>query len=84
MQLDSDTRRLAARISSLEDLLKQEKDRVQMKERHVDDLVRQRDQMQSEHEENLSLKKTEYDNLKRGFDELHYESENLRRNLNQK
>jgi chromosome segregation ATPase len=84
MQLDSETRRLNAKISTLEDLLKQEKDRLLLKERQVEEHARQRDLMQSEHEEILSLKKTEFENLKRGFDELHYESENLRRNINQK
>ena len=55
-----------------------------MKERALDDLARQRDLLQGEHSEQLSVKKAEFDAVKRGFDELHYESENLRRTINQK
>jgi HAMP domain-containing protein len=54
------------------------------KERSLEDMARQRDQMMNDHQEQLGERKTEYENLKRGFDELHYESENLRRTVNQK
>ena len=47
-------------------------------------MSRQRDQMMSENQDLLAERKAEYENLKRGFDELHYESENLRRTINQK
>lgn len=38
--------------------------------------------MQQEHENHICERKAEFDNLKRAFDEMHYESENLRRALN--
>jgi uncharacterized coiled-coil DUF342 family protein len=40
--------------------------------------------MQQEHANHISERKAEFDNLKRGYDELHYESENLRRTINTK
>ena len=40
--------------------------------------------MAKDNEDLLAVKKSEFDNLKRAFDELHYESENLRRTINQK
>jgi hypothetical protein len=55
-----------------------------MKERNLDELARQRDIMAKDHDELLSVKKSEFDNLKRAFDEQHYENENLRRTINQK
>lgn len=55
-----------------------------MKERNLDELARQRDIMAKDHDELLSMKKSEFDNLKRAFDEQHYENENLRRTINQK
>jgi hypothetical protein len=45
MLLDSENRRLNAKISTLEDLLKQEKDRLLLKERQVEEHARQRDLM---------------------------------------
>lgn len=47
-------------------------------------MARQREQLTSEHQEQLGERRAEYENLKRGFDELHYESETLRRTINQK
>jgi hypothetical protein len=38
--------------------------------------------MAKDNEDLLAVKKSEFDNLKRAFDELHYESENLRRTIN--
>ncbi len=38
--------------------------------------------MAKDHDELLSVKKSEFDNLKRAFDEQHYECENLRRTIN--
>jgi hypothetical protein len=67
-----------------EDQLKGEKERVQNKERAIEEMGRQREVMMNEHQEAMSAKKIEYDNLKRGFDEMHYEGENLRRGINQK
>ena len=55
-----------------------------MKERNLDEIARQRDTMAKDHDELLSVKKSEFDNLKRAFDEQHYENENLRRTINQK
>jgi hypothetical protein len=55
-----------------------------MKERNLDEIARQRDIMAKDHDELLSVKKSEFDNLKRAFDEQHYENENLRRTINQK
>lgn len=55
-----------------------------MKERNLDEIARQRDIMAKDHDEILSVKKSEFDNLKRAFDEQHYENENLRRTINQK
>jgi hypothetical protein len=55
-----------------------------MKERNLDEIARQRDIMAKDHDEMLSVKKSEFDNLKRAFDEQHYENENLRRTINQK
>jgi hypothetical protein len=40
--------------------------------------------MAKDHDEILSVKKSEFDNLKRAFDEQHYENENLRLTINQK
>lgn len=40
--------------------------------------------MAKDHDEILAVKKSEFDNLKRAFDEQHYENENLRRTINQK
>jgi chromosome segregation ATPase len=76
--------RQQTRIGHLEDLLRSEKERVVQKERTVEELARQRDQMMGEHQDQMGERKAEYENLKRGFDELHYESENLRRTINQK
>jgi hypothetical protein len=53
-----------------------------MKERNLDEIARQRDIMAKDHDELLSVKKSEFDNLKRAFDEQHYENENLRRTIN--
>ena len=55
-----------------------------MKERNLDEIARQRDIMAKDHDDLLSVKKSEFDNLKRAFDEQHYENENLRRTINQK
>lgn len=55
-----------------------------MKERNLDEIARQRDIMAKDHDEILAVKKSEFDNLKRAFDEQHYENENLRRTINQK
>lgn len=68
----------------MEDLLKSEKERVASKDRSIEELVRQREQLQIEQENHICERKAEYDNLKRAFDELHYESENLRRTINNK
>lgn len=65
-------------------MLRSEKERVVQKDRSIDELVRQRDMTKIEHEGHLCERKGEFDNLKRGFDELHYESENLRRTINSK
>ena len=40
--------------------------------------------MAKDHDDLLSVKKSEFDNLKRAFDEQHYENENFRRTINQK
>lgn len=55
-----------------------------MKERNLDEIARQRDIMAKDHDDLLSVKKSEFDNLKRAFDEQHYENENHRRTINQK
>ena len=44
----------------------------------------QRETMAQEHQNHLCDRKVEFENLKRGFDELHYEAENLRRTINSK
>jgi chromosome segregation ATPase len=82
--LEGEMLRQQTRIGHLEDLLRSEKERVVQKERAVEELARQRDQMMGEHQDQLGERKAEYENLKRGFDELHYESKNLRRTINQK
>ena len=76
--------RLQSKLQHIEELLKAEKDRVHTKDRAIDELSNHRDIMQQEHEDHICERKAEYDNLKRGFDELHYESENLRRTVNSK
>lgn len=84
LNLENEMLRQQTRIGHLEDLLKSEKDRVIQKERAIEEMSRQREQMMSENQNLLGERKAEYENLKRGFDELHYESENLRRTINQK
>jgi hypothetical protein len=46
--------------------------------------LKQREIGQQEHDNHLSQRISEFENLKRGFDEQHYEAENLRRTLNSK
>ena len=46
--------------------------------------MRQRELLYKESQDHLSQKMAEYDALKRGYDELHYESETLRRTINTK
>ena len=46
--------------------------------------MRQRELLYKESQDHLSQKMAEYDTLKRGYDELHYESETLRRTINTK
>ncbi len=73
-----------SRSIHLEDLLKSEKERVHQKESQIEDLMRQRELLYKESQDHLSQKMAEYDALKRGYDELHYESETLRRTINTK
>lgn len=65
-------------------MLRSERERVAQKDRSIEELVRHKELMQTEHEGHLCERKAEFDNLKRAFDELHYESENLRRTINSK
>lgn len=82
--LENELMRAVSKVQHLEELLRGEKERFAQKERAIDELTRQREVMASEHEEHICQRKAEYEALKRGFDELHYESENLRRTVNTK
>ena len=81
---EADNKKLGSRVIHLEELLKGEKDRVLSKEATIDELTRHREALFKEHGDHLSQKAAEYDALKRGYDELHYESETLRRAMNTK
>lgn len=81
---EAENKKLGSRVVHLEELLKGEKDRVIQKEGTIEELSRQREALFKEHADHLSQKMAEYDALKRGYDELHYESETLRRTINTK
>lgn len=80
--LEQETLRLTGRVSHLEEMLTVEKQRVEVKERAVEDLVRQREQMQRENEDWQCEKRQELDNSKRAIEEIRYENETLRRTIN--
>ena len=82
--LESDLQRLTTKINIQQDQLKSEKERLDQKDCAIQDLVKQREIMQQEHDHHIAQRKVEFDNLKRAFDELHYESETLRKTVNQK
>ncbi len=84
MAVEGDNRRLAVRCSQLEEGLRQEKERVIGKERLLEESRRDKEMTERVWEERLAEKQRELDNVKRGFDELQYEGENMRRLINQK
>lgn len=47
--LENDNKKQASKIQHLEDLLKAEKDRVYSKEHSIEELMKQREILQSEH-----------------------------------
>lgn len=65
-------------------MLADEADKVKQRERTINDLVDERERVRMELENQLGAKSVDYDNLKRAYDELAYEHENLRRILNAK
>lgn len=50
----------------------------------MDDIVREGERIRKDMENTIASKSIDYDNLKRGYDELMYEGENLRKTMNSK
>ena len=61
-----------------------EKERSVTKDRVIEEMKQQNDGQMRDMEGQLAMRKQELDNIKRAYDEQHYENENLRKQLNMK
>jgi hypothetical protein len=57
---------------------------MNQRDKAVDEIVREGDRLRKDLENQVAAKSIDYDNLKRGYDELQYEIENMRRTVNAK
>ena len=63
----------------MNDLLSMEADKMRHKDRVIQEMEREREQQRKHFDDEIGVKAMDYDNLKRGLEELQYECENLRR-----
>lgn len=82
--VESENRKLVTRVAQLEEMLRGERERVSGKERAIEEMRREREMLVREGEERVAEKQRECENVKRGFDEVQYEAENMRRTINAK
>lgn len=61
-----------------------EKERSVTKDRVIEEMKQQNDGQMRDMEGQIAMRKQELDNIKRAYDEQHYENENLRKQLNMK
>lgn len=65
-------------------MLVMEEDKIRHKERVIHEMEQEKEQLRQGFDDQLGHKSMDYDNIKRGYDELSYECENLRRTLSSK
>jgi predicted transcriptional regulator len=77
--LEGEVKRLSAKLQTVEDLLMVEKERGAAKDRVIEEMKQQYDGQMRDMEGQIAMRKQELDNIKRAYDEQHYEGENLRK-----
>eukprot|EP00347_Sterkiella_histriomuscorum_P023139 403335798 len=82
--IDKDSKHFQNKIKDIEQHLENEKQNWNQKFNQYEDMLRESERQKRDVESQLSLRNIDYDNVKRGFDEQHYELENQRRTFQAK